>query len=235
MRLVFTFFLLSLLSCTIRDKQPESQPVPPSPYTAFYNQIEEGEALLKEGDLIVRNGQELSSQLIRNFNRTDKSYSHSGLIFFKGGYPFVYHIVAGDENPNLKIRIDSLKSFCNPRKNFGFGIYRYNIDSDETYRLKQLVESWINQGVSFDSTFNLKTDDKMYCSEMIQKGLAKATNNRIIIATVKPTKAEAQFASTQLPLSVSYISQLNLVPIDNLYLNPACRLIRHFGFNNPQK
>lgn len=221
-----------LVSCTISDKQPETPAAAPTSYSDFYSQIQEAEKLLKEGDLIVRNGQEFSSQLIKSLNRRDKSYSHAGLIFYKNGYPFVYHILAGDENPDQKMRMDSLKAFCNPRKNFGFAVYRYNLAEAEASLLKETVYDWLKKGISFDSTFNLKTDNRMYCSELIKKALANATKNRIIIETIKCTPAEAAFASTQLPLTEAYIRQLDLIPIENLYLNGACRLVKRFDFNS---
>ncbi len=231
-----TFVLLSLFffSCTIRDKQEESITVVRNPYDSSNNLIKEGVLSVKEGDLLLRNGQEFSSQFIKNFNRTDKSYSHAGIIFFKNGYPYVYHIVPGDENPDQKLRADSLKKFCNPRKNFGFAIYRYNINEAEIKSLRESIEQWYQEGISFDSTFNLKTNDRMYCSEMIKKGLAKATDNRIIIATTKANKNEAKFFAAHLDLPLSYTTNLEVVSIDNLFTNPHCRAIRRFDFN-PQK
>lgn len=142
----------------------------------------------------------------------------------------VYHILAGAENPDAKLVSDSLQTFCHPRHNSGFAVYRYALDSTEIQKLKQSVIGWYNQGVRFDSTFNLKSDDRMYCSEMIKKGLAKATGNRIVIATVKPTKAEAVLASSKLPLSAEAIAKLDIIPVDNLYMNPNCRLVRRFEY-----
>lgn len=235
LRLVFFIpFILLLLSCTIKDKKPTTVPVATDAYEPFYNQIRKGKTLLKDGDLIVRSGIDITSQLIKNFNKKDKNYSHGGVVFFNGDEPMVYHILAGGENPDAKMVADTLEKFCHPRQNNGFAIYRYTMDSSEINTFKKAIINWYNQGVQFDSTFNLKSDDRMYCSEMVKKGLAKATRNRIIISTTKPSKAEAILAATRLPLTVDYIIKLDLIPIDNLYINPHCRLIQRFDFN-PQK
>ena len=219
-----------LYACTISDAKPETKPVTLNPYAASYNMIKEGQQLVKEGDLILRDGQEFSSQLVKNFCRTDKSYSHAGLVFYENDYPLVYHIVPGDENPGFKLRTDSLKAFCNPRKNFGFAIYRYNLQGKEINELQRAVEDWYAKGVVFDSAFNLKTDDRMYCSEMIKKGLGKATGNRINISTTRPTKTEAQFFAAQLHLPLSYTSNADVVAIDNLFINPHCRAVQRYSF-----
>jgi hypothetical protein len=220
---------LLLLGCTIRDKKPP--PLPPAdPYAGTYRQVDSAKALLHEGDLILRNGLEFSSQVVKQFNRKDKSFSHAGIILFRGSEPFVYHIVPGDENPDLRLRFDSLERFCNPRRNGGFALYRYALDSTEILTLKETILGWHRAGVLFDSTFNLQTDDRMYCSEMIKKGLARASGNRIIIATTKPTPEESAFFASNLRAPLSYVRSLQLVAIDDLFLNPHCRLVRRFNY-----
>lgn len=222
-----------IFSCTIKDKKPSSVPVV-SAYDSAYHLIKEAEVMLKEGDLILRDGQEFSSQAIKSFSRHDKSYSHAGLVFFNEGYPYVYHIVPDDENPSKKLRLDSLKYFANPRKNAGIGIYRYDMTPEETKQLRSIVEGWKTQGVSFDSTFNPKTDDRMYCSEMIKKGVERATGKRIDIQTTRPTSQEAAFFAKHLRVPVSYASTLDVVAIDNLFVNKHCKEIRRFKFNSQQ-
>ena len=164
------FFLCILaFSCTITENKPQETPAPKSAYAGANAMIAEGESLLKDGDLLVRTGVELSSQMIRQLNRTEKKYSHSGVILFENGYPFVYHIVTGDENPDCRLKKDSVANFCNPRKNSGFAVYRFNLEEKEKEKFRQQIDLWYGQGVKFDSLFSLKTDDRMYCSEMIKK------------------------------------------------------------------
>jgi Permuted papain-like amidase enzyme, YaeF/YiiX, C92 family len=192
--------------------------------------IKEGQALLKEGDLVLRLNTDPGSQYIKNFNRQDKSYSHAGIVIVENGYPYVYHIVNGEENPDEKLRKDSLHRFCNPRRNYGYGIYRYQLATVEMKRLKQLLHQWYKQGIYFDSSFNLKTDNRMYCSEMISKALTRVTRKRIKTATTAPTTAEATFFSAFMRLPFSYTSTLRVVTIDNLYLHPACYMVKRFDY-----
>ena len=195
-----------------------------------YTMIKEGQTLLKEGDLVVRLNQDPTSQFIKNFNRHDKNYSHAGIVLFENGYPYVYHIVNGEENPDEKMRKDSLSWFSNPRKNLSYGIFRYNLDAGEIKSLKDLIHQWYKKRVQFDKTFNLSTNDRMYCSEMIMKALARATNKRILIETTKPTNTEARLFSAYMSLSFAYTSKLQIVSIDNLYTNPSCQLIKGYNY-----
>lgn len=185
---------------------------------------------MQEGDLVVRSGNELTSQIVKQFSKQDQTYSHSGIVLFENNYPFVYHIVPGDENPDERMRKDSLSRFCNPEKNTGFAIYRYDLQPGEKTMFKDNVLRWYREGVRFDSLFNFKSNDKMYCSEMITKGLASATGNRIKISTTQPTPFEAKLYATHYKRSPDLIARMQIVAIDNLYLNPHCRLVKRFDF-----
>ena len=229
-------FILILLGAGIFysgiDKAAKQEPVTiaANHFVDPYAMIREGQSLLREGDLVVRLNQDPASQFIKNFNRQDKSYSHAGIVLFEKGYPYVYHIVNGEENPDEKLRRDSLKWFCNPRKNTAYGIFRYKIDQGEVKRLKEIIHSWYVKGVQFDSAFNLATDDRMYCSEMIKKSLAGATHNRISVETTKLTGTEADLFSVYLHLPVSYTSRLRIVSIDNLYKHSSCYSIKEYNY-----
>ena len=239
MKYAFFFFYVTGISiifgsCRIRDKQLPDVSISNPAQVLFDNEIQEAQQLLKEGDLVLRNGNEFSSQLIKNFSKTDKTYSHGGLVFFENGYPLVYHILQGDQNPDEKLRRDSLKRFCNPRKNFGFAVYRYDLDSIQLARLKKTIHDWYIKGVRFDPLFSLETDDKMYCSEMIRKSLQIATDGSLVLNTTRPTKKEADYYTYYLKLPASYIVNMNFVAVDNLFLNPKCRMIKRYEFDPQQ-
>jgi len=195
-----------------------------------YGMIEEGRSLLKEGDLVVRLNRDPSSRFIKCFNHKDKNYSHSGIVLFEQGYPYVYHIIDGEENPDQKMRKDSLSHFCNPRKNIAFGIYRYNMSAGEIGKLKDIVHEWYAKGLRFDSAFSLASDDRMYCSEMISKALTAATGKRILIEPVELTMVEASFLTIHTHLPLAYTNHLRILPIDALYVNPFCRLIKKYDY-----
>ena len=197
-----------------------------------YKMIDEANDLLKEGDIVVRLNIDPSSDFIRRFNRIDKAYSHAGVVLFNDGVPFVYHILNGCENPGEKLRKDSVVNFFDPKRNLAFGIYRFELTPIEIANLKAIVSRWYKIGVKFDYRFDLTTNDKMYCSEMVSKALAAATDNRIKIKTSKPTAIEAGFFSAYTHLPYSYVKQLEIVAIDNLYERATCHLVKTFNYKN---
>ena len=195
-----------------------------------YGMIADGQSRLKEGDLVVRMNRDPSSRFIKCFNHQDKNFSHSGIVLFEHGYPYVYHILNGAENPDQKMRMDSLTNFCSPRRNVAYGIYRYDMSADEISRLKDLIHNWYAKGVRFDSLFSLQSDDRMYCSEMVSKAVEKATDKRISIEPIRLNRVEAGFLTAYSRLPISYTHGLPVIPIDALYVNSFCRLIKKYEY-----
>ena len=74
---------------------------------------------LKNGDLILRLNNDPTSQLIKQFNRKDKTYSHAGLLVMENNEPYVYHMISGDENPDGKMKKEKLEDFTNRKNNSG--------------------------------------------------------------------------------------------------------------------
>jgi len=220
----------SFYSCISKTTERESIPVTAVNNIDPYTMIVEGQALLQQGDLVVRLNQDPASQFIKNFNRQDKSYSHAGIVLFENGYPFVYHIVNTEKNQEEKLRKDSLSGFCNPRKNLAYAIYRYEFTEGEIRKLKTVIHKWYAEEVKFDLEYDLKTDNRMYCSEMIRNVLARATGKRILIETTKLTNREAGLFSVYTHLPFTYTSKLQIVSIDNLYKNAYCRLIKKYSY-----
>lgn len=138
-------------------------------------QIDSCIGLLHSGDLLLRTGNDEISNMFRQMNQGDKTYSHSGIVIIRNGYPFVYHSIGGADNPNEKLRCDSVSRFIAEAHNLGFGIVRFNFTETERRRFCQLADSYFHAMPLFDMDFNINTDDKLYCSEFVYKAVLKAT------------------------------------------------------------
>lgn len=196
-----------------------------------YSMISEAENLLCDGDLVLRLNQDPLSQFIKNFNREDKKYSHAGIVLFENGKPFVYHILNDEGSRDGKIRQESFPGFCDPMKNYAFGVFRYRLGKEEVKKLKTVIYSWQKNKVLFDYDFNLQTDQRMYCSEMISKAITKATASRIVFKTTVVTKQEASLLAAYLKLPVSTFSLSEIVSLDNLYCSNTCAPVKEYSFN----
>jgi hypothetical protein len=189
-----------------------------------------GEVVARDGDLVVRDYNDRISNMIKSFSKTDPSYSHSGVVLVENGQPFVYHMYKDEGDDKGSIRKDSLHVFYDQRHNNGFGVFRYNLSNSECGRLKATLLNWQKKKVQFDNQFALKTDDKMYCSEMVAKLLKAATGGRITFATTKPTDKERQLFFLLKNLPKNAPAEEAIIAIDNLYINPNCTELKRYSY-----
>jgi hypothetical protein len=137
-------------------------------------------------------------------------------------------MISGGENPDGKMKKDFLEQFCNPRKNRSYAIFRYDMNTSEIRKLKGIIYNWYAERLRFDSAFNLGSDDKMYCAEMISKGLSQATDKRISIQATQLTKQEIKLFSIYSHRAFLDTSKLEIIAVDNLYVNRYCREVKRF-------
>jgi hypothetical protein len=189
--------------------------------------IEVAKKYIQNGDLICRTGFDFISQSLQNFNTVDKTYSHSGLAFIENGTIMVYHAIGGeDENPNENFKKEPFDSFVNPKRKVGFGIFRYQLTTYETSCINEQLKELEKRKIKFDKYFNLKDDDKQYCSEAIAKTLKKCTNNRIVI----PTTVKENMKIKNKGYEHLKGKRFEYIALDNLYLNPFCTSIKQIKY-----
>jgi hypothetical protein len=127
--------------------------------------------LIKEGDIILRNGEGKESDIIRKFATRDSTYTHVGILLRdKFGFYKVTHILGGVSNPNGSILQETINDFINEKENKGFAVYRFKISKSQTNKFKRYVDSLIRQKVTFDYKFSLESQDSLYCTEFIVNG-----------------------------------------------------------------
>lgn len=193
--------------------------------------IAEAKRVIKDGDLILRTGNDYSSEQIKLFSKKDKTYSHGGIAFYDSGDIYVYHIVPDYFHVKDKVRKEKLDSFCNPAQNLSFGVARYALDSTEVDVFHQYLDKQYKKKIPFDVVFNLKSNDSMYCSEMIKKGLALATKNRIVIPTDHFTdRSKYKMISQYFKVPEKRFAGMEFIPIDLLFVNPDCQVLKRFVY-----
>jgi hypothetical protein len=167
--------------------------------------IDAAKKTIATGDLIVRTGNDFTSESLRSLNQRDKTYSHCGIASIENDSLFVYHALGGEWNPDQKIRRDAFEIFADPYSNRGIGIYRYPLAKNEIKALIVTVKNLHRMGIMFDMKFNLETNDRMYCAEFVYKSYIMGT-------------------AGVLQFNTSHIGQFAFIGVDDLFLQPACRL-----------
>jgi len=173
--------------------------------------VDSGISLLRSGDIVLRTGIDVSSYLLSQMNQSNKTFSHCGIVMIENGYPFVYHSIGGEDNPNARLRRDSAIFFFSPYNNMGFGIARYDLPADKITNLGTVVRQYYKEGRMFDMDFDLKTDDRLYCAEFVYKAVNAASGDSTYI---KPTS----------------VLGYRFVGVDNLFVNPHAHLVWQVKF-----
>ena len=189
--------------------------------------IKENKSKIKDGDLIERSDDDLVSESLRGMSQTDKTFSHSGIAFIEDGNVYVYNNMAGAENKSEQMMREPFDSFVSPHRKDGFGIFNYQISDSERTKLHNVIKGLYDRKMLFDKSFDLKSDDKQYCSEMIFKALKIATNNRVVL----PTSKVQNFKLRDPKYKGLVLKEFEYVALDNLFLNPFCRQVTRISYN----
>ncbi|GAB4092163.1 C40 family peptidase [Flaviaesturariibacter terrae] len=193
-------------------------------------------ALARPGDLLFRLGDDMVSYSIRFLSEKDPSYSHVGLLVPVNGSLQVAHIGPYDGGRDT-LHSEPIDSFLNPAKNLLAGLYRFRISDAERVRFLANVDGWRRRGVHFDYWYDLGTNDKLYCSELIAKSLAPATGNRLqfpgkLLPQSMLKLMYAYFAT--LSTDTTLIRKRPYISLDQLYTSGHCdSLIKISLRNNP--
>lgn len=167
---------------------------------------------LQNGDVVLRAGRDEVSKLFKLANTKDQQFSHCGVALFEDNKWVVYHLIATSNNPKGAIIKEPFASFLKPENNSDGAIIRYPFDSIQRLDFCNAIKKHYAHKIKFDHSFDLKNDDKMYCSELIYKSLLQATKDRRLI---KPTISK---------MGTEYIA------IDDLYAQPTTKIIGKIAY-----
>ncbi len=213
--LIFAFAIIGLSSCgKLKANSTVQQEFTKEQLIQFFEKSDLNVSELKSGDLILRRGFGIMSETIEGFSEMEKKYSHSGLIGKdENGTAYVYHILGATDGKEYVVRKDELFKFCNANDALSFAVYRYDMNEEQIADMKTICENYYHSGIQFDLSFDLTTNDRMYCSEFVYKSLIEATGNS---AYIPLTKRNDEF----------------IVAIDNLYLNNHTKKVFEYDYNN---
>ena len=174
-------------------------------------QIAELKKLIRPGDLIVRTGNDFTSESLRSLNQRNQDFSHCGIASIEHDSLFVYHSLGGEWNPDQKIRRDPIEVFAEPYSNRGVGLFRYDITNEDITKLLATVWKHYQDGIMFDMKFDLVSDDRMYCAEFVCKSYQAGTKGKLIF-------------------NISHIGKFAFYGVDDLFLHPQCKEIGRIDY-----
>ena len=232
--------LIVIISC---NEKSQNKTVPSITKQVTNDTIQQHIDSLKKiclpGDLVVRLGDDFISDRIRYLSTTDHSYSHAGIVVMHSDTKMICNIYPDDNVPGADtVRYDPIDSFLNRRTNLTCALYRYELSESEKQNFEDELNSYHKNKIHFDKKYDLTTDDKMYCSEMIYKALKKITRDRILIKqSLTPVNMQNMLSIyfKAYNFTKTIISKRKIISIDKLYNNANCRVLMKFALKDIQK
>ena len=129
---------------------------------------------IRDGDIVLRAGIDITSNMLRQLNLRDKRFSHCGIAFREHGQVWVYHSIGSESDPDQPMKRELLSRYWDTTNNMTIGFVRFDVGPRAIQILRHTVDSFYRRQIPFDMQFDLHTDDRMYCTEMVAKALQQS-------------------------------------------------------------
>lgn len=170
--------------------------------------------IIRNGDLVFRQGRGIFSEMFKNIGETDSQFSHVGIVYTDGNDIFVIHTEANELTGVGFAKKEKLSDFISNRNSVTYDFYR--IDDFQSARIQSVLEAalkYVNDKIPFDTDFNLRDNDRLYCTELVYKAYKSAGINLV----GKPS-------IIQIP-SLSGLNKFEAIPIGQLLNSKSIKLI----------
>ena len=130
--------------------------------------------VVKNGDLVFRKGRSIASRVVLITDRAS-SYSHVGVIYMLNEIPYVIHTVPDEsENGIDYVKMEKLSVFFSSEKASRGSVFRLKEQYENSAKLAALTaKSYFDDKIIFDDAFDLKSENKLYCTELVWKAYQK--------------------------------------------------------------
>lgn len=165
LRFLYSFTFVVLLSCILTSEKPMASFVPVSPSHSLSLPAH----LAQTGDLIFRRADGAGSQFVDTLDQ-QSSFSHVGMIYVASdGGAFVIHVLPQD--PDI-VQLEPLNTFLQDA--VVVAVYRPIEEiADEAIFATEKALVWVGEK-QFDRDFDLRTDETLYCTELVYKAYQEA-------------------------------------------------------------
>ncbi|MHC1738658.1 MAG: YiiX/YebB-like N1pC/P60 family cysteine hydrolase [Ignavibacteriaceae bacterium] len=158
---ILIFSLVLTFPFFFQIKEVNSRPLPSISIHKF---------LLQDGDIIFRKGRSLISRIVL-LTDTNSPYSHTGIIRITGDSVFVIHSVPAEESFERDlVKMDPIEVFCRIDRCSEISVCRLKPGfSDNIPGISEFAFEKFIQKTGFDDSFDLNTNEKLYCTELVWK------------------------------------------------------------------
>lgn len=124
----------------------------------------------KDGDLVFRKGRSVESQVVLIADRKS-SYSHVGVVYMLNNIPYVINAVPDKSSDGIAyIKMEKLSVFFSAENASIGSVFRLKKQFTNMAELATLeAKSFYDAKIVFDDAFDMDSDNKLYCTELVWK------------------------------------------------------------------
>lgn len=138
---------------------------------------------VQNGDLILRRGKGIMSDIAASFSITDRRFSHVGIIVMDGRVAHVVHSVHDDDKGYNGVVREPLSDFLGDVSDWA--VYRLKLDRQQQDKLARTASRYAHQHIAFDTRFDLDSRNVMYCTELVWRASAEVSQPNLIQPTAQ--------------------------------------------------
>jgi hypothetical protein len=159
-----------------------------------YSLSKEEIANIKDGDIILRYGFGLVSDLIVEQLKEQYDVSHCAIICKDDTNICVIHSVSSSLSDVDGVQSQDLKSFIHESHRNSVIILRYKskINKDNSYISKR-AKDYLKKQIGFDNAFDISDSTQFYCSELPWKVILNEYNDDILLGKNQERKDHLRF------------------------------------------
>jgi len=177
-------------------------------------EIGDYEAILTElnnGDLIFRKGRSLESFAVCLAD-DEKDFSHVGLVVFHNGEPFIIHAVPDElEGVEDLIKLERVEAFLSSEKASAFAVYRPEFKTEIRNQASEIALQFYESKYTFDYAYDMGTESKLYCTELIFKAFREAG---VELSGIHPSTVDFGFVQKQIILPAAFLKNPSFTRIN---------------------
>jgi hypothetical protein len=132
------------------------------PYTLSVEEV----SLLQDGDIILRRGSGMVSDMIAALLNEDHDLSHCGIVVERGGVFRVVHAVSNNLSDHDGMQVHALPEFVRQSKPGTLVVCRLRTVADRSAISRKALH-YLRRAVPFDHHFDRVDSSTFYCSELI--------------------------------------------------------------------
>lgn len=138
-------------------------------------------ALLKEGDIILRHGYGLVSDMIVKTLNEDIDISHCAILKKKDNTWFAIHSVSQSLSEYDGVQTQDLNSFIKESQQNSVVVVRYkNLNDTALHNVAIKADQYLQKRIPFDHSFDLSDSSKFYCTELLYYAFKNGANTDIL-------------------------------------------------------